>query len=190
MSPENMRRDPDEAASSKNYQEAREILKDKTKLLETLMSSMGDGLSIQDADMRIVYQNRFMIENFGEHLGEYCYNVYERRDKLCEGCPIAEAYKTEKVTKALRTGITKDGTPFRFENIASVLKNDRGKVVAGVELCRIVEDREKALDELKKSSKTLETFNKIAVGREMRVLELKKQVNAMLKELGRSPEYP
>ncbi|MFH1189907.1 MAG: hypothetical protein V1682_04385 [Candidatus Omnitrophota bacterium] len=41
MSPENTRRDPDEAASNKNYQEAREILKDKTKLLETLMSSMG-----------------------------------------------------------------------------------------------------------------------------------------------------
>ncbi|MDD5065825.1 MAG: ATP-binding protein [bacterium] len=138
---------------SKNYQEAKELLKDKGNLLDTLMVAMGDGLSIQDLDMRIVYQNKFMTDNFGNHTGEYCYFIYERRDKICEGCPIQSAYKDGKVHQALRVGITKDGTPFRFENIASVLKNKQGKIIAGMELCRIIEEREKAKDQLEESEK-------------------------------------
>ncbi|MBN1384343.1 MAG: PAS domain S-box protein [Elusimicrobia bacterium] len=143
---------------NKNYREAVSLLKDKEKLLDTVMASMGDGLSIQDLDMRIVYQNKFMIDNFGKHTGEYCYAIYERRDKICEGCPIREAYKDGKVHKALRIGITGDGTPFRFENIASVLTNEKGKIVAGMELCRIVEEREKVKEELQSSEKRFKDF--------------------------------
>ena len=141
-----------EAESSKKYQEAKEILKDPEKLLKNLMKSMGDGLSIQDMDMRIIYQNKFMIDTFGKHSGEYCYTVYENRDKVCEGCPIVQAYKVGEAISAVRVGITKDGIPFRFENIASALRNSQGKIVAGMELCRIVESREKAFDELKKKT--------------------------------------
>ena len=52
-------------------------------------------------------------------------------------------------------GITKDGVPFRFENIASILRNDQGEIVAGIELCRIVEEREKAFDELREATEKL-----------------------------------
>jgi signal transduction histidine kinase len=121
------------------------------------MISMGEGLSIQDREMRIVYQNKFMIEIFGKHTGEYCYAVYEKRNKICEDCPLVQSYKTGKPVTALRIGITKDGTPFRFENTASVLRNSNGKIVAGIELCRIVENREKAFSELKKKTIELET---------------------------------
>jgi PAS domain S-box-containing protein len=131
------------------FEDARKIIADDSKLLYNIMDAMGDGLSIQDRNLRIVYQNKFMIDHFGSHIGDYCYNIYESRNMTCDGCPIVEAFRTGKVTRALRVGITKDGTPFRFENTASPLRNDRGEIVAGMELCRIVEDREKALDDLR-----------------------------------------
>jgi hypothetical protein len=168
--------------SSDNYQKATEALKDKEKLLNNVMISMGDGLSIQDLDMRIVFQNKFMVDNFGDHLGEYCYKVYEKRDQICVGCPIQEAYKDGKTHKALRVGQTEKG-PFRFENIASVLKNDTGEIVVGMELCRIVEDREKAFDELKKKNEEIERFNKMAVGREIKMTELKEKIKRLEEEL-------
>lgn len=140
----------------KCFEDACKILEDAPNLLDNIMFSMGDGLSIQDRNMRIVYQNQFMIDNFGRHVGEYCYRIYEKRDEMCEGCPVAEAFRTGNVTKALRVGITKDGTPFRFENIASALKNDQGEIVAGMELCRIVEDREKAFDDLRATMEQLQ----------------------------------
>jgi signal transduction histidine kinase len=116
---------------------------------------MGDGLSIQDRNMRIVYQNEFMINNFGFHPGEYCYKIYENRDTACVGCPVIEAFKTGKTCKALRVGFTRDGDKFRFENIATVLRNDEGEIIAGVEVVRLVEEREQALEELGKSLEKL-----------------------------------
>jgi len=142
--------------SDESFAKAREIMTDASRLLDNIMSSMGDGLSIQDRNMRIVYQNQFMIDNFGSHIGDYCYRSYEKSDSICDGCPIIEAFRTGKATKALRVGITKDGTSFRFENIASPLRNNQGEIVAGLELCRIVEAREKAFDDLREAMKCLE----------------------------------
>ncbi len=117
--------------SDETFAAAAKLLEGKSEVLDNILTSMGDGLSIQDRNMRIVYQNRFMIDHFGSHIGEFCYNIYERRESICEGCPIVEAYRTEKVTKALRVGVTKDGEKFRFENIASVLRNDQGEMPRG-----------------------------------------------------------
>jgi two-component system NtrC family sensor kinase len=141
--------------SNDHFQAAIKLLGDPSKILDNIMASMGDGLSIQDRDMRIVYQNKFMIDNFGSHIGDYCYNIYEKRSSACDGCPLIESFRTGQATKGLRVGITKDGVPFRFENIASILRNDQGEIVAGIELCRIVEEREKAFDELREATEKL-----------------------------------
>ena len=133
------------------FDAARKLLNDPAHILDNIMMSMGDGLSIHDRNMRIVYQNRFMIDHFGSHIGDYCYNIYEKRSAICEGCPMAESFQTGQVVKALRVGITNEGIPFRFENIASVLRNSHGEIVAGMELCRIVEEREKAFDDLREA---------------------------------------
>lgn len=146
---------PDNFPSDENFTEATQLLEGKCQLLDNIMESMGDGLSIQDKNMRIVYQNKFMVDNFGSHIGEYCYVIYEKRDTICDGCPVIEAYRTGKVTRALRVGMTREGGQFRFENIASVLRNERGNIVAGMELVRLVEDRERALDELRAATEKL-----------------------------------
>ncbi len=155
-----MKKEPKAPSNSyqfdKTFARAAELLKGKSNVLDNILASMGDGMSIQDRNMRIVYQNRYMIDNFGSHIGEFCYKIYEKRDSICEGCPIVEAYLTGKVTKALRVGGTEDGGQFRFENIASVLRNDQGEIVAGIELVRMVEDRERALEELRAAMEQLE----------------------------------
>ena len=142
--------------SDKDFMVAVQFLKGKGRILNKIIDPMGDGLSIQDTNMRIVYQNKFMVDHFGPHVGEYCYNIYENRDKVCDNCPIIEAYRTGKVAKALRVGTTKEGGRFRFENIASILTNEDGEIVAGMELVRLVEEREQAFDELRATKEKLE----------------------------------
>jgi signal transduction histidine kinase len=141
------------------FSDATKLLKAKSDVLENILASMGDGLSIHDLDMRIVYQNQFMIDNFGSHIGEYCYKIYEKRVEPCVGCPVIEAYNTGKTSKILRRGVTKDGEKFRFENIATILRNDEGETIAGVEVVRLVEERERALEELEGSLKKLEQLS-------------------------------
>lgn len=137
------------------FNEAVQLLSGETGLLDNIMDSLGDGLSIQDKHMRIVYQNQFMIENFGHHIGKHCYKIYENRDEICEGCPLEESYRTGKVSRALRVGTTKEGKKNRFEIVASLLRNSQGEVVAGMEAVRLVEDREQALDELREAVEKL-----------------------------------
>lgn len=144
-----------ENSAIKALSDTTKILKAKSDVLENIMASMGDGLSIQDTDMRIIYQNEFMINNFGSHTGEYCYKIYEQRDKPCVGCPVIESFRTKKTCKALRVGVTSDGEKFRFENIATILQNDEGETIAGVEVVRLVEERERALEKLRESLQQL-----------------------------------
>ena len=58
-------------------------------------------------------------------------------------------------------------------------------------LQRDVEERERkrAEEELKKRNKELKRFNKVAVNRELRMVELKKEINALLLQLGEEPRY-
>ena len=147
---------PNGLKSDKDFMTVVRLLKGHGHILNKIMDSMGDGLSIQDKNMRIVYQNKFMADHFGPHVGEYCYTIYEKRDKVCDNCPFVEAYRTGKVVMALRVGTTKEGDRFRFENTASVLTNEDGEIVAGMEIVRIVEERERALDELRATKEKLE----------------------------------
>ncbi len=143
----------------KTFSDTTKLLKAKSDVLESILASMGDGLSIQDRDMRIIYQNKFMIDNFGSHTGEHCYKAYENREEVCDECPIINAFKTGETCKALRIGITKEGNKFRFENIATILRNDEGEIIAGVEVVRLVEERERALEELGKSLNKLKDLS-------------------------------
>jgi two-component system CheB/CheR fusion protein len=51
-------------------------------------------------------------------------------------------------------------------------------------------ERARAEEELLARNKELERFNQVTVGRELRMIELKKQVNALHERLGEPPRYP
>ena len=52
-----------------------------------------------------------------------------------------------------------------------------------------IEERKSAEENLEERTAELERFNKLAVGRELKMIELKKEINATLEELGREPRY-
>ena len=58
-----------------------------------------------------------------------------------------------------------------------------------VERQQIEVERNEAVKALKKERDRLESMNKIMMNREERILELKQQTGALLKELGRPPQY-
>ncbi len=83
----------------------------------------------------------------------------------------------------------KNGKVVTAEISSKILFDEDGNPVGVQGSTRDITERKSAEEELKKKTKELEGFNKLAVGRELKMIELKKEINALLGELGKEPGY-
>ena len=82
-----------------------------------------------------------------------------------------------------------DGTETIVSYNTSIYRNQAGAVVGAFAAARDITERKSAEEEIKKKTEESEGFNKLAVGRELKMIELKKEINALLWKLGEKPEY-
>ena len=85
---------------------------------------------------------------------------------------------------------TKDGETRWVKSVGAVATRDKDGFP--IRIFGTIQDisREKEAETIiNEKIKELETFNKLAVGRELRMIELKKEINDLLQELGRQEEY-
>ena len=71
----------------------------------------------------------------GDHVGEYCYKAYQRKEGICGGCPVALTFKDGKVHTVQRAVQTDKETRY-FDIISSPLKDSTGKIIATIEVLR------------------------------------------------------
>ncbi|MBI5055135.1 MAG: PAS domain-containing protein [Nitrospirae bacterium] len=102
-----------------------------------ILEAVGDGISIQDTDYRILYQNKKAIDIIGNHVGEFCYSAFEKRDNICEACPLTKSFEDGRVHTAVRTNPSKNGKLI-VEITSSAIKDSSGRTVAGMEVVRDV----------------------------------------------------
>lgn len=105
-----------------------------------IFEAIGDAVSIQDTDFRIIYQNEKAKEIIGDHVGEYCYNAIERRETICENCPLALTFQDGQVRTVERQNPVVD-PPLFVEITTSALRDTKGKIIAGTEVVRNITDR-------------------------------------------------
>ncbi len=67
---------------------------------------------------------------------------------------------------------------------------DQGGALRGyVKIMRDLTERKRTQEALREQMEELTRFNAVAVGRETRMLELKKEINELARRLGESPRY-
>ncbi|MDF7826570.1 PAS domain S-box protein [Pontiellaceae bacterium B12227] len=69
------------------------------------------------------------------------------------------------------------------------LRDDSGRAVGVLGVWRDVTEQNRAEDRLKRTLEDMERFNQLMRGRERRTLELKAEINNLLKELGQTKKY-
>lgn len=91
--------------------------------------------------------------------------------------------------RVTHTHYSADGEARRIEILASVILDEAGEVVQMIEACRDITDRKRAENELRATVEELERFNRVAVGHEERMIELKHEVNEPARRAGIAPPY-
>jgi PAS domain S-box-containing protein len=115
---------------------------------EAIIAAMGDGVMIQDTNYRILYQNKIHRDIIGDHAGNYCYKAYYNYDRICDDCPVHEAFKDKSIHHAEKVVANARGI-FHVEITASPLKDADGNVVAGIEIVRDITARKNMEEELR-----------------------------------------
>ena len=114
------------------------LLEEKIKL-EAVFGSIGEGISIQDRDLNIIYENKVLTDIMGSHLDEKCYEAYGK-EEICGECPIVETF----ADGGTHTQIKSFGSPGKekaLEITASPVRNSSGEIVAGVKVVRDITER-------------------------------------------------
>ncbi|MEN6320903.1 MAG: PAS domain S-box protein [Syntrophaceae bacterium] len=135
---------------SEHRRGAEELFDEKNKL-QSIIEAMASGITIQDLDYNIIYQNELLKKNFGERLGEKCYAVYEGKDRVCDGCPVEMAYRDGKAHTEKRRVIMPSGEVTFWENTANAIRDASGEIVSCLEIARNITERFRAEEALRKS---------------------------------------
>jgi len=83
----------------------------------------------------------------------------------------------------------KDGSHFPCEYSVTPIANDKRGSSGAVIVFRDITERIDSQEELNRRLEELERFNRITMGREERMIQLKQEVNTLLEELGRENKY-
>jgi len=138
------------------------LIQEKNKL-EAVISALGDGLTVQDRNFKIIYQNTIQKERQGAHEGDYCYNAYQGRKEVCDGCLIAKCFADGQVHRRETSSISPDGNELFMEVSASPIRDAEGNIIAGIETVRDITPR-KLLEKQLQHSQKLEAIGTLAGG--------------------------
>lgn len=151
--------------------------------LDNIVSSIDADLLLLDRDLTILWVNRHLEERarhgYGDLIGNPCNLSYCNMEKAPEDCPALIAFRTGKPVRQEHPIVHPDGTKRYYYFTSSPVTDAGGKVSGVLELVQDVTDRHAMEESLKKKNEELERFNKLFVGRELRIKELKDKVKEL-----------
>lgn len=117
-----------------------DLEKDKA---EAILEVLGDAISIQDTDLKVLYQNRAHQALMGDRRGEYCYAAYQKQERACDGCHLVCSF-ADGLTHCRESRAETASGPGYFEIVSTPLRDSSGKIVAGIESVRDITERKQA----------------------------------------------
>ncbi|NJD91676.1 MAG: PAS domain S-box protein [Geobacter sp.] len=131
----------------------------KNLLGETsVLDAMSDAISIQDINLRIIYQNPAHKQLAGDHAGEFCYAAYQNKDETCEGCHLIRSYTDGLSYTRETTKLTDKGLRY-VEISSSPLRDADGQIVGGIESIRDITERRELEEKSRLQQAALEACN-------------------------------
>lgn len=148
-----------------------------------------------DEEGRVTYCNKYLLELTGwlrsEVLGRDWFELFSPPENpdpkrvfkdLLAGVPSASHNENEILTRS--------GERRRIHWNNTVLRSGSGRVIGTASIGEDITTRRQAEEVQKRRADDLEKFHRLSVGRELQMIELKREVNRLAVQAGGSPAYP
>ena len=155
----------------------------RLRLLMAAVKEAPDGVLVMDLKGVITYSNKAMERIYGfsikDNLGKNInnMNIYS---EVMDNTIISVIKKRGRFSGEVEV-THKDGHRFFVLLTASMVKNKKGKPMAMVSIVKDVTKRKKAENALKEKVEELERINKLMIGRELKMIELKREIARLKK---------
>lgn len=185
-----------------------EVIENERKQAETILKgykfiveSAHDAIFFKDLESSYVIANAKTLEIFGlpreEVIGKNDYELMPNQEEAEKNVKDDQLiFKTGKPRKLTKHMTGRDGKGYWFQALKVPQFDDKGNIIGLVGFARDITEHKltelksrKAEKELKKKMNQLERFNRLTVGRELRMIELKKEVNELLKRARMEKKY-
>ena len=176
--------------------QAEEAVRQSAVMLRTVLEQMPSGVTVRDAHTgNLVFSNIRSLEildalaEIPEHLHSTGFypdgRPYQNKD-----WPVYRSMITGEVISAEEIECErKDGTRFTLLASSAPIYDREGKIVSGVAVFHDITERKQMERQLRAANEELTRFNTVMVGRELRMIELKKEVNELCNKAGQPPQY-
>jgi two-component system CheB/CheR fusion protein len=172
-----------------------EALRESEERMRLLIESAQDyAIFTVDLERRVNTWNTGAEIIFGyaeaEILGQAIDILFTPEDRA-KGDPQREIEKAHQVGRAQneRWHARKDGSIFYGSGSVMPLRDKAGNMRGFVKIMRDLTESKRSEDAMREHLEELTRFNAAAVGRETRMIDLKKEINALCARLGEPPPY-
>ncbi|MDF1591562.1 MAG: PAS domain S-box protein [Desulfobacterales bacterium] len=110
-------------------------------------------ITVQDRNYKLIKYNREFAEKFDPKPGDFCYYAYKGRSEKCPVCPVEQTFEDGRSHYSEETGFNKDGSVAHWIVNTSPIKNEKGVIVAVIEMNLDITHRKLLEEKLEKSEK-------------------------------------
>jgi PAS domain S-box-containing protein len=186
---------------------AEEIVKNSEERLGQIFDFLPDATWVIDSEGKVVTWNQAMENLTGIAAadivgkGDYEYSLPFYGDRRPILIDLAREWNAEYAKKYL--SIKKEGNKLVSESYhpdlgdgglylagnASLIYDTAGQVAGAIESLQDITERRHMEEDLRRNIEELGLFNKLAIGREIKMIQLKQEINELLGRLGQGEKY-
>jgi len=165
--------------------------------IENMTNTMINTLIVVGLDGRIITANRAAFDLLGYSEAELIGMSFDeligpkKKEEEEEGIELEKRLKEAagSTVSFETTYRAKDGREIPVSFSSSVMTDEEGKRQGIVCDAGDITERKEREEEIRKYMTALEQFNRLAVDRELKMIALKKEINALLEDQGKEPRY-
>lgn len=117
-------------------------------LVQQLFDEVPCYISLQDKKFRLTGASRRFKEDFGDHIGSYCYEVYKHRTEPCINCPVQATFEDGEPHQTEEVVTTKSGEQYNVLTWTAPIRDDSGEITQVMEMSTNITQIRKLEDRL------------------------------------------